>query len=647
MTPVAERSGQHTTTPAMLLAIMMAAGLAIFDPIGWDHFGPIRWLIIPALGFWAVALVGVDRLPALLRQRRSPVAICTMLFGGLLAWGVVATILAADPLHAWIGTPDRRFGWLIWLLCAGLFVTAATGSIDRVVILRGAVIGAVAMGLICLFELGGIRIGPSFAGSRLGGPFGQPAYLGAAAALVTPVAAGLVFDRSWPPIWRALAVVGTVGGSVALIGSQSRAAWLGVTGAGAVALAVFIIGNRDHGRGRGRMGGNDADGRPTSAATKKPAWFLPVAVPVMAPVMVPVIVPVIVIVAVPRLRERLTSAGSDGGVIDGRLDEWRVGLRALGHSPIVGYGPEGYRTVFGVNVDEQYVIDWGREVITDRAHSAVIDVSLAFGVIGGLAYLALLATVAVAAVKAIGGDPVRTGLAVGVLAYLVQQLFLFPLSEVDPLLWVIVGLLLTWQRRESEPDPGRDRSGSATAVCNGLLMGLAVVVTVAGGLDLGANAIVASAVEEDETTEGGDADVAGALRLRPDSTRLLFIASRLDRQRGDLTAALAHIDDGLARSPADPAFTGERARLLLDQARATSGTSAGPANLDAALEALEALVADDPNHPLHLQRLGIAQALNGDLEAAATTLERAVRLAPNQAEPQANLAEVRRLQDAE
>ncbi len=338
----------------------------------------------------------------------------------------------------------------------------------------------------------------------------------------------------------------------------------------------------------------------------------------------------VTIAAVAPWRERLLSITDDGGVLQGRLDEWQVGLRALLASPVTGYGPEGYRTVFGAHVDERYVIDWGRTVFTDRAHNAVLDVGLSFGIPGAIAYLAILAFVWVAAVGAMRrGDAMQMGLAVGVIAYGIQLQFLFPLSEVDPLFWMASGLVMA-------ETSAAIVSRTAEAVLRGLAVGLAMIATIAGGLDLVANARLADAIDTDR--------VASVTKLRPDSTRYHFIAARVARDFGDIDRAIAHIDDGLRRSPNDPAVGQDRGHLLLQRARSLPEGPERERALALALQELEILTASDPNNPQNLQWLGIAQALTGRFDPSIRTLERAIELAPTSPQPRLNLDEALRLQ---
>jgi O-antigen ligase len=597
----------------VVLAVMAVVALAAVDPFGWDHGGPIRWFAIPTLGLAAFS----RRVPEVL----SGATTASKLWAALLGWLGVAAAIGADPLYAWLGTPDRRFGWFTWLVCAAVALAAATvDERGRLTVARGVAVGSALMGVYTGLELVGVSAGPlgdlDFAGGRLGGPLGQPAFLGAAATLALPVSLGLAVDASstgngdadsaGSGRWRWAAAAGAAGALLALLGSQSRAAWLGVAVAAVCWLAL------------GRW-------RPASASK----------VAALA-------APVVVILAVPDLRARLTSAFGSGGVVDGRLDEWRVGLSALGSSPLTGYGPEGYRTVFGRHVDDGYVISWGRDVITDRAHAGWLDVALVGGLPALVLYGALLVLAGRAALNALrSGQAVPVGLAVAVVAYAVQQQFLFPLSELDPLFWCLAGLLMA--RSGAGSQAGEHTRPRAGAVVSGLAIGWAVLVAVAGLLNLAANRRLATALDQ-PTTDRSLEQLATASRLSPDSIRYRFVAARVAAADGRLSVAVDHIERGLDRSPHDPALLGEQASLLLAIARATAPGPDRDNRLAAAAANLEAVLVDDPRNPNHLQELGIALALQGDFTGARTQLERAVELAPDDRDAALNLAELERLE---
>ena len=567
------------------------------DPFGWDEVGPLRWLLISMCGF-AVVAASAGRVP---RDR------LTVTWAALLGWLAIAAVFGADRFHAWVGTPDRHFGWLTWLLCGALFVVArqsdsASRSGSRLV--TQAVLVATLMGsAIAVAEAFGWRLAEvAFAGDRLGGSFSQPALLGAASILVLPICAAMVTDSTIH--WRMLAVLATVGALFTLIAAQSRAAWLAAVFVGVVAVLARP--------GDIRRRWEIADGR-RRAATGGVGIACLVVLALLFPI-----------------GSRLRALFGSGGAMAGRLDEWQVALRAVAARPLTGWGPEGYRIAFGHHVDVDYVVDHGRRVITDRAHSGLLDVAAIGGVPAGLLYVGLLGLVAVALVKVVStGAPLEAGLALGALGYFAQQLVLFPLAELDPLAWLIAGLAIRGL-------PSNQRSFALPAVVRGLAAGLAGVALLTGVADVAADHRIARA---DSAAVPRDALRAAdeARQLRGDSIRYDFIAGRLARRgASDISAldtALARVASGLSISPNDPSLRGEEAHLLLDRALATRE----PSDARTARSHLEALVADEPNHPEHVGRLGIARAVTGDENAAESAFNHAIRLDPDSAEHRQNL----------
>jgi O-antigen ligase len=311
----------------------------------------------------------------------------------------VAAVRGLDPLYAWIGTPDRHFGWLTWLLCAGALVVGR-GLDQRAARWLGTVC-AVAIGAAgawaALELLGCHPIALVDAGTRPVGPLGSSAFLGAAAALLGPVVAAHAAATRSRPYAVATALAG-----VALIASGARAAWVGVLVAG----IVFVVVRRPGRRALGAL-----------------------AICVVAAVGMAVAFGV-------GGRVGALASQRDGGM-RGRLDEWRVAARVVRAHPVLGVGPEGYRIAFAKAVDTRYERAHGRDPLPDRAHSAVLDIAATTGLLGLAAYVAILVTIGRRVARA--GN---IGIALGLLAYLVQSLFLFPLSELDPIAWLLAGLVI-------------------------------------------------------------------------------------------------------------------------------------------------------------------------------------------------------------
>jgi Flp pilus assembly protein TadD len=233
-------------------------------------------------------------------------------------------------------------------------------------------------------------------------------------------------------------------------------------------------------------------------------------------------------------------------------------------------------------------------------------------------------------------EPIDVALSVAVLAYMIQQQFLFPLAELDPVLWVFAGLLVARRpHRRSYPAPlFRTVSGSRRAVMFGAGF-LAAMSAIAGLSDVAADHAVAELVDTSGVEALRTADIARS--RRPDSVRYDFIAARA-ALRSDtpdsFTQALERLDAGLRISPTDPAFLQERAAVLLEIARRSDERS----DLDNALDAFDLLEEEDPNHPDSELGHGITLALAGDLDAARLEFEHAAALSPQSVDALLNLA---------
>jgi tetratricopeptide (TPR) repeat protein len=316
----------------------------------------------------------------------------------------------------------------------------------------------------------------------------------------------------------------------------------------------------------------------------------------------------------------------------GRLDEWRVAARVVRAHPMTGVGPEGYRIAFGRYVDAHYEEVHGRAVLPDRAHDSLLDVATTVGIPGLLAYLALLACAGRIVVRALRSGPSWTvGVAAGLLAYVVQSLFLFPIAELEPVAWLLAGIVVATAARRDEqfrfvaPRPISVVSGS-----------LAVVALAAGMLDVAADRS-AKTILNDAGSGRTVTDPARAAHLRPDQLRYRLVAARADEATGSIVGldrAIAQVDDALGVSPKDPVARSEQARLLLERAQ----RSGIPADATRARRTLERLVRDDPRNAQTLLRLGLALELTGDDGGAESAWIAAERLAPTSAAPATNLA---------
>lgn len=555
-------------------ALVIGTVVAV-SPGALSPYGPARWMVVSTISLVLAGLTLRCGTVALHRGSRR-------VWVGLLAWLALAAMVGDDVRTALLGQPDRHLGLLTWLLLFGTFAAGqqVVGGGIRL-LARCTVVAANLMGLWVAVE---VVWGD---GGRLRGPFGSAAFLGAAACLLTPVSVGVASDVDQHPAWRRAAWVAAAGGLLALVGSGARAAWFGAV----VALLVVVVRRR-----------------PSRQAMVRGA----------------IVTVVVVAVAVPwsgSLLERPAGQGS-------RLDEWRVAARVIGHHPVVGVGPEGYRIAVSEGVDAHYERTYGRDrVLPDRAHSGPLDVALVGGLPAAVLYVALMVFVLWRAWALARSDALRAGLSIAVVAYAAQQLLVFPLAELDPVWWLFAGVVVTATSppRRARPVPVRRALGSAVLVT-------AVVALAAGVADTAADRLAGQAL--DASADGRDADAVAlaqrAVRLRPDVVRYRLVASAAHARRGslsDIDAALTQVDAALRWSSLDPMAVDERGSLLI----ARAGITGDPADAAAAVEAWTLLVARDPVRARWQVQLGKAAAIAGDAETARAAWTAAAALSPDDA----------------
>jgi O-antigen ligase/Flp pilus assembly protein TadD len=591
---------EHPRAAVAVVALVPLVILAV-DPGGWYPFGPVKWLVVSAVVPIGVAVLWWHR-PA------RPSRAASLAAAALVAWMALAATLGRDPFYAFLGTPERHFGLVGWLLCVLALIGGHTIDLDDARD-RAAVLGAL---LLAGAGVGGLAVAealgwePSILAvtdGRLSGTMGSAAYLGAVGALLLPVAVGGALDTGLGRRSRLLAgsVAAMLG--VAVVGSGARAAWVGLVGAGVVVLIAK---------------------RSVLLASRRRAALVLVAIGMGLGAL-------LILTPVGARTGAALDADAPGG--RGRVDEWRVATRVVVAHPFVGVGPEGYRVAFAEGADDAYEQVHGRDPLPDRAHAAPLDVAVAGGVPALVAWSAIVVLLVVAAGRAIAsGRPWIAGLAAGLLAHLTGQVLLFPTAELEPVAWLLGGALLGTFAGPLRTVP--------RIVPRPALVALGMVGLVALGvglLDIDADRHAHAALEAARQDDGGSAvdEARTAVALRPDELRLRLLLAQmlLDDQQGT-APAIAAIDDGLRVTPDDPIARRQRAQLLVQRAASTHL----PDDARAARRELESLTARDPsNASLHLL-LGTADRLDDDAAAAEAAFTRAAALAPRQAKPRVELA---------
>jgi O-antigen ligase len=562
---------------SLSLGALFVGSVIVVDPAGLAPFGPAKWGAISTL-----ALVGGGlALRSGGQQLHRP---------SMAAWTALLLLLSAGAVFghdlptALLGQPDRHLGLLTWLLFLLMFCAGQQliDDVDRAVIARSAVVATLCLGAWCAWELAfGAPVGIDSNTSRLTGSFGSAAFLGAAACLLVPISAGVALTPTAPRGWRVAAALSAALGTMALIGSGARAAWLAV----AVVLVVAV-----------------ARGRPTRRVLLAGAAVLLVGVACV----------------VPRLGDVLGRSDGAGS----RVDEWAVATRVIGAHPMVGVGPEGYRIAVSEGIDGHYERSYGRDrVLPDRAHSGPLDVSLDGGIAAGLLYCALIGFVCRRALRLVRhSGPTMTGIAVGTITYAIQQLLLFPLAELDPLWWLSAGIVVS----AGSPVARVSTARSWAAV---VALAVAPVALIGGVLDVAADRLAHDALSASDPS-AAISSAARAVRLRPDNLRYRAVDAQVLADRGtlaDVDAAIRQTDSALGWSSRDPIAADQRATLLLRRAGITGQRS----DVLTALVEWKILVDRDPLRAQWQVQLGRAAAAAGDLDLARASWTVAADLSPD------------------
>ncbi len=567
------------------VAVLAAVLPVVTDPSGWFVFVAARWAVLA--GTSAVLLAG---LVATGRLRRLPA------LGWWASLAGVAVVSAAGSGAARIalfGTTDRRAGAAMWLVHGALFVVGGAvvrGPDDLRRIARGVSVGAVAVTvLVAAQRLGWAAPWGSGPRVRPGGPLGNADFLGAYAGLATLVGIGAAVDRAERDGWRLVHLIATLGASFCLVVSGTRAAWLGVV----VGLVVFAV-----------------TAARRSGVPLRAAW---------AGVAL-VVVGLVGLGMWAGVAERLGTVTT--GTAAGRIATWERSATVIGERPVLGWGPEGFAEGFGRAVDDTWEREYGRRLVPDRAHNGLLDVGAALGLVGLAAYVGTVAA-AGRAVHRVGlttPSPLVGGIAAALVAYLVQQQFLFQLPDVDALAWLLTGGLVGLGA--SLPALGRGGRRIVRLAAGVVLVGV-VVTTINAAVGVQADRSARRGSDERRSSPtAAVVDATRSVRLDPQTMHALVLtdAALADGSEDVLLAARTEV--GATRSLAfdDGRLTLARSRL----ARAVGFVDLIGESRDELLGLLHV----DPSRSDAWAELGEVDLVLDDPAAAQRSLERATRLRP-------------------
>lgn len=426
--------------------------IVVLVPLVWGEIGRLgnvnmppftydQYDILKTAALWALLAVaaGAWLWSTLVDGRPLRYVSVMLVLVAFLGWVVVTTIFSIHPPTAILGK-YRRFEGLAAFFGYGIlfFLTVQVADrpqrirrITQAVVLSGAVVAAYGvlqhLGLDPIPRATGLPFEPERAYSTMGNPDLLGGYL--IFPLVLSVTLALGEKRRWPRLgyWLCFLV-----DAAALLTSFTRGAWIG----GAVALALLAIA-----AWRCRVRLNPVDMGMAGLA----------------------VMTGVVIVArslgsssgVTNVASRLKSifeVGSGSGQT--RIEIWTSALRAIRHSPIVGYGADTFRLVFPRFKVAEYARDAGYLSVADNAHAYPLQIATGLGIPGLILLYGLFGWILARSARSVFHRRPEAGLSplagfwAATVGYLVYLLFGLSVTGSSFLLWMSLGLLVASQARE-------------------------------------------------------------------------------------------------------------------------------------------------------------------------------------------------------
>lgn len=382
-------------------------------------FNPWGMVALPDVGLALVALLAGTVLVVAVRRGAIFVDQTMALLGIAVLAGSISAMFSDAPLLGLFGGWTRSSGTLtivVWLLAltAGLQLAGGEALRDRQLSLLGRASAVFAI-LVILGRLG-VPIVPSPESSRASGPLGSSAFSGALLALMTSIGVVRLFAQN--ARLRYEGVVSLALTVAALAASGARASWLGALLGGLISLCIVF---------KQKRASN------TSLVDLRRFVFGLV---------------VVLLIGASALfafgtASRVTTTGETNGTAAGRVVLWGTGIRAVVHDPIFGVGFDQQESALAENLPSDFERRFDDSVIPDRAHNWILDLWLG----GGLVTVFVMIGALVVALRRVQRDPFGIAVLAGVTGYLAQAQFNFSLPGVEALMWLLLGVAASPNRR--------------------------------------------------------------------------------------------------------------------------------------------------------------------------------------------------------
>ncbi len=331
------------------------------------------------------------------RPRKNPVLIAML---GFFVIQVISSVLGNDLYMSFWSSYERMWGLLTAVHVVGFLIVISSVFKTKeqwLVLFRVSLFVSALVSLYGLLQVLGVDL-PTNSGSRIESTIGNAAFL-AAYLLFHLFFAAYLFVEDKLHRWKKFYIAVFVIDFVILFYAATRGAFVGLV-IGLLVMLVYALVQK---------------GKPQ--LRRKFAAGLAIVVIVLAGLF---IARDTAFVKSIKPLNRVTHISLTDGSVLSRLVVWELSLKGVKDRPILGYGEESYDKVFNTHYDSRVTEEW-----FDRAHNIVLDVLIANGAIGLIAY----ASIFVAAFWLMWRqreDAVLFPFFAGLLiAYVIQNMFVF------------------------------------------------------------------------------------------------------------------------------------------------------------------------------------------------------------------------------
>ena len=339
-------------------------------------------LLLLFFTFTKAVIQGVQRL-----QTNRAIFLLFYFFTFLLLSLAISTLFSVDPALSWHGSYDRLQGLQTYLYLILLFILLIINIKSKKQIKSIVWAAVLSSLLVCAYGLSQASGHDIFAWSestktRVTSTLGQPNHLGAYLLFVIPLSVYLFLSSKKIFIKIGLGLL-AIAQILTLILAYSLSAWLGLLG-GMLITAIFVIASEAK---QSRFKILNFSALKFALAQPKSS-FLAAGIAALFVIMT---VFFFIFLNPGTIKYKIANLfNPESGSTAARIQFWNAAGQAIKSRPFFGYGPDAQGEVLGKYYQTDWAVPNNVNVRPTRAHNFFLDILLAQGIIGLLAWCALL-----------------------------------------------------------------------------------------------------------------------------------------------------------------------------------------------------------------------------------------------------------------